>query len=370
MSASAAEPPPSGRVATAGLAIVLIASLAGLAGIGANQGVCPSQPSVWLRYLVTGLILGFMYAMIALGYSMVYGVLKLLNFAHSEVFMIGSFAGLYTLTSIFGISAASGPGSASIAFLALALCAALVFGAVASAGAALAIERIAYRPLRRRGVSRLGYLITAIGLSLFLQNLFLLLDGQRHLGLPFAWPSIAGANAVSFPQVISQKPVVTVAGVVITRQQVLVVVVGILMLVALERFVYRSRAGQRIRAVAEDPDTASLMGINTERVIMLTFVVGGLMAGAAGVLYGMYYAQAQFNMGWLPGIKAFTAAVLGGIGNVRGAVVGGLMLGLVENLGAACTGIQWQNVIVFGVLVLVLMFKPTGLLGERVREGA
>jgi branched-chain amino acid transport system permease protein len=352
MNASTAKPRLSGRLATAGLLIGVLASLAGMGGIGASQGVCPAQPSVWLRYLVTGLILGFMYAMIALGYSMVYGVLKLLNFAHSEVFMIGSFAGLYTLTSIFGISAA------------------LVLGALASAGAALAIERIAYRPLRRRGVSRLGYLITAIGLSLFLQNLFLLLDGQRHLGLPFAWPSIAGANAVSFPQVISQKPVVTVAGVVITRQQVLVVVVGILMLVALERFVYRSRAGQRIRAVAEDPDTASLMGINTERVIMLTFIVGGLMAGAAGVLYGMYYAQAQFNMGWLPGIKAFTAAVLGGIGNVRGAVVGGLMLGLVENLGAACTGIQWQNVIVFGVLVLVLMFKPTGLLGERVREGA
>lgn len=274
------------------------------------------------------------------------------------------------MTSVFGISAASGPGSASIPFLGLALFVAIVFGALASAGAALAIERVAYRPLRRRGVSRLGYLITAIGLSLFLQNLFLLLDGQRHLGLPFAWPAIGGANAVSFPQVINQKPVLTIAGVFITRQQVLVVLVGIVMLLALERFVYGSRAGQQMRAVAEDPDTASLMGINTERVIMLTFIVGGLMAGAAGVLYGMYYAQAQFNMGFLPGIKAFTAAVLGGIGNVRGAVVGGIVLGLVENLGAACTGIQWQNVIVFGVLVLVLLFKPTGLLGERVREGA
>jgi branched-chain amino acid transport system permease protein len=158
----------------------------------------------------------------------------------------------------------------------------------------------------------------------------------------------------------------TVLGVPIDSQTILVVVVAIAMLVILDYVVNRTRAGQGIRAVAEDPETASLMGVDIDRIVVLTFFIGGLMAGAAGMLYGLFFGNAQFNMGFVPGIKAFTAAVLGGIGNIRGAMLGGILLGMIENLGVACTAAQWQNVIAFIVLVGVLMFRPTGLLGERV----
>jgi branched-chain amino acid transport system permease protein len=306
--------------------------------------------------------------MIALGYSMVYGVLQLLNFAHSEVFMVGSFAGLYTLLTAFGISKASYPSGVTGLFLIVSVTAALAASALASGITAVAIERIAYRPLRRRGVSRLGYLITAIGMSLLLQNIFLLLDGQPHLGLPFNWPRIAGRNAVAYPETIHLSPVFSILGVPVTNQQILIVAVAVAMLIVLDLVVRRTHAGQQIRAVAEDVETASLLGVNINRVIVITFFIGGVMAGVAGGLSGIYYGQAQFNMGFVPGIKAFTAAVLGGIGNVRGAMLGGLLLGLIENLGVACVGVEWQGVISFAVLVLVLMFRPTGLLGEQVRQ--
>ena len=201
-----------------------------------------------------------------------------------------------------------------------------------------------------------------------LQNIFLLLDGQRHLGLPFNWPRIGGRNAVAYPETIHQIPVFSILGVPVTNQQVLVVVVAVAMLLVLDLVVRRTHVGEQIRAVAEDAETASLLGVNIDRVIILTFFIGGAMAGVAGVLYGLYYGQAQFNMGFVPGIKAFTAAVLGGIGSVRGAMFGGLLLGLIENLGVACVGVQWQGVISFAVLVLVLMFRPTGLLGVQVRQ--
>ncbi|HVC76433.1 MAG TPA: branched-chain amino acid ABC transporter permease [Candidatus Micrarchaeaceae archaeon] len=344
----------------------LIGLAAALLGFGITTNTCPASGSIWIRFISSGLTLGFMYAMIALGYSMVYGILQLLNFAHSEVFMIGSFAGLYTLTGAFGINGHAYPSGVNGSLLVGSIGAALLVGAIASGLAAVAIERIAYRPLRRRGVSRLGYLITAIGMSLFLQNLFLLLDGQPHLGLPFNWPRIAGRNAVPYPDTLHLMPAFRIMGVPINNTQILVVVVAIVMLVVLDVIVLRTHTGQQIRAVAEDPEAASLLGVNIDRVIVITFFLGGVMAGIAGGLYGIYYGQAQWNMGFVPGIKAFTAAVLGGIGNVRGAMLGGVLLGLIENLGVACTGVEWQGVIAFAILILVLMFRPTGLLGEQV----
>jgi branched-chain amino acid transport system permease protein len=348
-------------VLTAGGGVV---ALAALLAVGIATGVCAQNLSTWVGLTITGLTLGFMYALIALGYTMVYGVLQLLNFAHSEVFMVGSFAGLYTLSKIFNLSS-SGPGKTGAAvFLVLAV--GLVFAALGSGITAVAMERVAYRPLRRGGASRLGYLITAIGVSLFLSNLFLLLDGQKHLGLPWTWPNIAGRAPVGYPIWMARKTAFSVFGVGVANLQVMVALVSIAMLVILDQFVRRSRAGKGIRAVAEDPETASLMGVNIDGIVVLTFFIGGLMAGAAGFLYGTYYTQAQWNMGFIPGIKAFTAAVLGGIGNIRGAMLGGILLGLIENLGVACTGLQWQQIIAFSVLVGVLMFRPTGILGEQV----
>jgi branched-chain amino acid transport system permease protein len=333
---------------------------------GIRTGACPSQLSAWVGYIVTGIRLGAIYAMIALGYTMVYGVLQLLNFAHSEVFMVGSFAGLYTFTALFHVTDTSHPNGVTGGFLILVLLVALVTSALASGSIAVAMERIAYRPLRRKGASRLAYLISAIGVSLFLSNLFLLLDGHTHLGLPFGWPKIGGVAPVDYPTVMQQKTVFSIMGNPIDSLTLLLMGIAVVMLVVLDQFVRRTKSGRGIRSVAEDPDTAALMGVDIDRIIVLTFFIGGVMAGAAGLLYGMYFGQAQFNMGFVPGIKAFTAAVLGGIGNIRGAMLGGLLLGLIENLGVACTSAQWQTVIAFVVLVLVLMFKPTGLLGEQV----
>jgi branched-chain amino acid transport system permease protein len=355
---------------TSGAALIGCAVLAliALSSLGYVHTSCPAKISVWTRFGLSGLILGFMYAMIALGYSMVYGILQLLNFAHSEVFMVGSFAGLYALSGVFGINSIAYPAGVGGILLVISIAGALVAAALASGFTAVLIERIAYRPLRRRGVSRLGYLITAIGMSIVLQNIFLLLDGQRHLGLPFNWPHIGGRNAVPYPESMHLETMLSVFGVPITNHQILVVVISIAMLIALDLVVRRTPIGQRIRAVAEDSETAALLGVNIDSIIIGTFFIGGAMAGIAGGLYGIYYGQAQFNMGFGPGIKAFTAAVLGGIGSVRGAMLGGLLLGLIENLGVACIGVQWRGVVSFAVLVLVLLFRPTGLLGERVRQ--
>jgi branched-chain amino acid transport system permease protein len=346
--------------------VVVVALVAVGLYVGIKTGVCQDRLATWVQLATTGLTLGAIYAMIALGYTMVYGVLQLINFAHSEVFMVGTFAGLYSITKLFGITNANHPNGASGVYLVVILGGAILLAGLASGGTAVLMERLAYRPLRRKGVSRLNYLITAIGVSLFLSNLFLLLDGQKHLGLPFNWPSIGGRAPRFYPDVMKLHPAFKLFGVVVNNRQVLVVTVAIAMLVFLDLFVRRTRAGKGIRAVAEDPETAALMGVNIDRIVVLTFLIGGLMAGGAGLLYGVFFGQAQFNIGFLPGIKAFTAAVLGGIGNVRGAMLGGVLLGLIENLGVGCTGTQWQAVIAFSVLVGVLMFRPTGLLGEQV----
>jgi branched-chain amino acid transport system permease protein len=296
-----------------------------------------------------GITTGSIYAMIALGYTMVYGVLQLINFAHSEIFMIATFSGLYTLRAL-GVGGPIG-GLELVVFVAIAL----MISMVASGAAAVALERVAYRPLRRRGAPRLAFLLTAIGASLFLSNLFLV------------WRSVGGPSPVAYPDVMARRAAFSLFGYEISNKQILVVATMVVMYFLLDRFVMRTRTGRGIRALAEDPEAAALMGVDINRVIVVTFLVGGLMAGAAGFLYGIFFGQARYNIGFIPGIKAFTAAVLGGIGNIRGAMLGGLLLGLFENLGVTCIGIQWQDVIAFLILVLFLMFRPSGILGERVR---
>ena len=293
-----------------------------------------------------GLTLGAVYALIALGYTLVYGVLRLINFAHSEIFMIGVFASLFTLHGL-GMTTAD-PARTGLA-LAGTLVAMTLVAMLVSGAAAVAIERIAYRPLRRRGAPRLAALITAIGISLFLQELF----ASRY-----------GRNLLGFPRVLEKTQLASLGGADIRNDKILVIVGALVLMIALDRFVALSRLGKGIRATAQDPETAALMGINIDRVVMLTFLLGGMLAGAAGTLYGIFFESARYNIGFLPGIKAFTAAVLGGIGNIRGALVGGLALGLLENYGATVLGGQWKDVFAFSVLVLVLMFRPTGLLGE------
>jgi branched-chain amino acid transport system permease protein len=299
----------------------------------------------WAQTL-DGLTLGAIYALIALGYTLVYGVLRLINFAHSEIFMIGVFASLFTLHAL-GMEPAD-PAKAGFGLVFTLLVMTLV-AMVASGAAAVVIERVAYRPLRRRGAPRLAALITAIGVSLFLQELF----ASRY-----------GRNLLPFPRVMEKTQLADIAGADVRSDKLLVIIGALVLMLALDRFVALSRLGRGIRATAQDPETAALMGVDIDRVVLLTFLIGGMLAGAAGGLYGIFFENARYNIGFLPGIKAFTAAVLGGIGNIRGALVGGIALGLLENWGATVLGGQWKDVFAFSVLVLVLMFRPTGLLGE------
>ncbi|HUS61716.1 MAG TPA: branched-chain amino acid ABC transporter permease [Acidimicrobiales bacterium] len=295
---------------------------------------------------IDGLALGAMYALIALGYTMVYGVLRLINFAHSEIFMIGVFGSVFTMHAM-GIEQGD-PAKTGIA-LVVVLLATIAGGMVASGLAAVIMERLTYRPLRRRNAPRLAALITAIGISLFLQELFAVRYGRNELGVP---------------RVLDRRDLFSLFGTGVRNDRLLVFVAAIALMVALDQFIRRSRLGRGIRATAQDAETAQLMGVHIDRVIALTFLLGGLLAGAAGGLYAIYFEAARFNIGFIPGIKAFTAAVLGGIGNVRGALFGGLLLGLLENWGATVLGGEWKDVFAFAVLVLVLMFRPTGLLGE------
>jgi branched-chain amino acid transport system permease protein len=282
-----------------------------------------------------------------LGYTLVYGVLKLINFAHSEVFMIGTFGALYA-TRWIGVPVGAGALHSGIGLVLILVVAAIV--AMAASGlTAVVLERVAYRPLRRRGAGRLSALISAIGASLFLQEAFALWQGR---------------NLVPFPRLMEKHVLFHVFNAEIRNDQLLVIIGALVMMVVLDRFVRTTRLGRGVRAVAQSPETATLMGVNIDRVVTLTFLLGGLMAGAAGLLYVVYLENTGYNIGFLLGIKAFTAAVMGGIGNLRGALLGGVALGLIENYGAAVWGAEWKDVIAFTVLLIVLMFRPTGLLGE------
>jgi branched-chain amino acid transport system permease protein len=307
-----------------------------------------------------GLTLGAIYAMIALGYTMVYGVLQLINFAHSEVFMIGTVVTLYAIRNWFGVD----QPQSGIALILIVL-GTLIAAMLASGLTAVALERVAYRPLRRRGSPRLAFLISAIGASFAISYLFNLMDG-RHFVLDMRLPDILGASPQAIPPVMQSETAFTLFGADIQGTRILVILVAVAMMVILDRFVRTTKLGRGIRSVAQDAETAALMGVNIDRVVVVTFLVGGLMAGAAGTLWGVFFHTARWNVGFLPGIKAFTAAVLGGIGNLRGAMAGGILLGLVEAYGSAAIGAQWKDVIAFVVLVVVLMFRPTGIFGERV----
>ena len=296
---------------------------------------------------IDGLTNGSIYALIALGYTLVYGVLRLINFAHSEIFMIGTFATLFTLQWMNIDTAQTGLALVGVLLMMLAVSMAV------AGGSAVLLERIAYRPLRKRGASRLAALISAIGASFFLQELFAIWQGRDQL---------------SIPRVMDKEVLFNIGTGQVRNDKLLVVVAAILMMVALDRFVNGTRLGRGIRATAQDPDTAVLMGVNIDRVVLVTFLLGGMLAGAAAMLYGVFFELTQYNVGFLLGIKAFTAAVLGGIGNIRGALVGGLALGLIENYGASFFGSEWLNVVAFSVLVLVLMFRPTGILGENLQR--
>ncbi|WP_410787466.1 branched-chain amino acid ABC transporter permease [Kribbella sp. C-35] len=304
---------------------------------------------------VGGLAVGAIYALVALGYTMVYGVLRLINFAHSEIFMIGTFASLLVFTTL-GIS---GPltGIALVGLLALTMLVAMA----ASGGAAIVLERVAYRPLRKKGASRLAALISAIGASLFLQELFALWVIPNVFDKP-------GRNQTSVPRIVDRDTVFTIGNANIRTDHVIIVVAAFIMMVGLDQLVRRTRIGRGIRATAQDPEAAVLMGVNIDTIVRVTFILGGAMAGVAGVLYAMEFENIYYNVGFILGIKAFTAAVLGGIGNLRGALLGGIVLGLIENWGAIFLGSQWKDVIAFVMLVLILMFRPTGILGESLQR--
>ncbi len=298
-------------------------------------------------FTIGGLTAGSIYALVALGYTMVYGVLRLINFANSEIFMLGTLGALFA-TKWLGIE--PGPDSVQtglvlVGVFLVCLAAAMVF----SGASAVALERIAYRPLRKRGATRLAALISAIGASFAIAEFVALRRGRDQEG---------------FPRLIEHDEVFSIFGTPVRVDQIIVIVGALAMMVALDQFVNRTRLGRGIRATAQDSETATLMGVNIDRVVMLTFLLGGIMAGAAGLFFIFFFEVTKWNIGFVIGIKAFTAAVLGGIGNLRGALLGGLALGLIENYGSALWGAEWKDPIAFVTLVLVLMVRPTGLLGE------
>jgi branched-subunit amino acid ABC-type transport system permease component len=305
---------------------------------------------------IDGLALGAIYALLALGYTMVYGVLRLINFAHADIFMVGTFAALWSVRML-DVSAVGG-----VALIGVVALMAVVGGAVAGGGAML-LEVAAYRPLRKRGASRLAALISAIGASIFIQQLMGTVVIHRVFGT-----SKEGGKLDVNEHFKKLSDVVDVGPILIRNDQLIVFLGAVLMMVALDQFVNRTKLGRGIRSTAQDPETAVLMGVNIDRVVSVTFLVGGVMAGVAAALYFLRFESTNYFVGFLLGIKAFTAAVLGGIGNIRGALVGGFTLGLLEMYGSSFFGSQWRDVVAFSVLILVLMFRPTGILGESLQQ--
>ncbi|MFC8503540.1 branched-chain amino acid ABC transporter permease [Pedococcus sp. NPDC057267] len=309
---------------------------------------------------ITGLAFGAIYALIALGYTLVYGVLRLINFAHSEVFMWGSFAAVWVLLAIGGGKAT---GAGLVGYLIVGFLAAMLVSALV----ALALEFVAYRPLRKRNSPPLIALISAIGASYTLSEAMGLRDKPfKAMGLDVKLGDYVGRprEASPFPLQINTVRLFRIGDYQVSNKDLIVLGSAIVMMVVLDQFVKRSRLGRGIRAVAQDPEAAALMGVNRDRVIRLTFVLGGAMAGAAAMMYLIKVGQTRYNAGFLLGVKAFTAAVLGGIGNLRGALLGGFVLGVAESYGSAIFGSNWKDVVSFTLLVVILLFRPTGLLGE------
>ncbi|WP_027502016.1 branched-chain amino acid ABC transporter permease [Rhodococcus sp. UNC363MFTsu5.1] len=312
--------------------------------------------SFW-QLTIDGLSYGAIYALVAIGYTLVYGVLRLINFAHSEVFMLGMF-GQYVALELLGFTPSGNAYNEGVVMTVVFLGLAMLFGMAVSGGAAVGLERVAYRPLRKRGAKPLTFLITAIGMSFVLQEFV-------HYVLPEIWPGLGGTNAQQPIKLVQPVEVFSIFGASVSNVTIVIIVAALLLTLVTDMIINRTKFGRGIRAVAQDPDTATLMGISRERVIMLTFLLGGILAGAAALLYTLKIPSGIiFNGGFILGIKAFSAAVLGGIGNLRGALLGGLLLGVMENYGQVVFGTEWRDVVAFVLLVVVLMFRPTGILGE------
>jgi len=317
-------------------------------------------PDTWLRFLISGLVIGGMYALIAIGYTLVYGILFMINFAHGEVMMLGTFAGYFMLEAF---STIPGPGNQEVNFLnaqpIIALILTFIVGAGVAALVGYLLEKIAYRPLR--GAPRLIPLISAIGASIFLQNAAQLLFGPQRR--QYSNPDLLWRGTGWMIPVGDKTVMLTYTG-------VFSFVLSILLMIGLFVLVKKTKLGKSMRAVAENKQAAALMGIDVDSVISKTFLISGALAGAAGVMWGIHNGLFNHYVGFIPGIKAFTAAVLGGIGNIPGAMLGGMVLGLMESLGPALLGLDFQikDVIAFTILILVLIFRPSGLLGEALTE--
>jgi branched-chain amino acid transport system permease protein len=320
-------------------------SVLGLAALGWVVILAIQDPASLIATLVIGVTDGAIYALIALGYTMVYGIIELINFAHGDVFTLGGFVAL-PLFALFGI----GPGShfAWVYVPILLLVFVLVMGINGLVN--VTIERVAYRPLR--SAPRLAPLITAIGMSFFLEGAMYLWRGPVNLRFPDLIPETRFQNSLFD----------------IGVKDVAVVVVTIFLVVLLSLFINRTKLGKAMRATAQDRDAAQLMGIDINRTISATFFIGAALAGAGGLVYALYFNSIRFDLGFSAGLIAFTAAVLGGIGNIEGAALGGLMIGVIQALNARYVSASWSDVVIFGILILVLVFRPTGLLGMRVPE--
>ncbi len=293
----------------------------------------------FLQQLINGLALGSILALIALGYTMVYGILRFINFAHGDIFMLGAFAGFYLAPKITRvIPLPSVAGGIAVLAVSMAICAAL----------GVVIERFAYRPLRKQ--PKLTMLITAIGVSLFLEN---------------AGQFVFGAAPKRFPEILPSFPIATLGGLSFNSNQIVVIAVTGLLLIALRFIVLKTRMGRAMRAVSFNPEAAALMGVNTDVVISFTFALGSALAAAAGVLFAINYPSIDPLMGILPGLKAFVAAVLGGIGNLPGAALGGIIIGVTETLVSGYISSTYRDAIAFGILILILLIKPSGLLGKK-----
>jgi branched-chain amino acid transport system permease protein len=301
------------------------------------------DPAILLQQVINGLSLGAMYALLAIGFTLVYGILELINFAHFNVFMVGSFVGMWALESL-------GLSGQSQVLTGLALFGALAFAFVAamlSAGVlGVAIERIALRPLR--GVPGTAGMITTIGVSYILFNVVLLGAGADAKNFPNPMPSIRWE----------------VGGAIVDLRELSIWAVALVLMIALQLFVSRTRLGKAMRATAQDAEAARMMGVDVDRVIVTAFFLGSALAGAAALIFGLYYNYTSFLIGYTAGLRAFTAAVLGGIGSVTGAMVGGVIIGLIETLGGQLIAVRWTDVIIFSILILVLVFAPTGLFGR------
>jgi branched-chain amino acid transport system permease protein len=304
-----------------------------------------------VQTIIIGLANGLIFALVALGYTLVYGIIELINFAHGEVFMLGSFIALVLITTVFHITA-----DTPLLWMLGQVLVVILITMLATALLNISIERVAYRPLRN--APKLAPLISAIGMSFVLQNVALLIFGPANDGVDRILPNVNVLSAFG------------ITNITISAEQVFVAMVTIPLLLALTWFVSKTRQGKAMRATAQDPDTAGLMGVDVNRTIMITFLIGGALAGAAGVVQILYNNTTVWNLGFRFGLNAFTSAVLGGIGNLQGAVLGAMVLGLINAFSDRYLAANWTNAIVFAVLIGILVFKPTGLLGQQLADRA